>query len=328
MISLGVGGMAAGIMHLLTHGFFKALLFLGSGSVIHGCHDEQDIRLMGGLRRKMPVTFLVYAIGMMALSGVPLFFAGAWTKEAIVDATHQWPVSMVPYYLVLAGVFLTALYMTRQIIYVFFGEPRDAAHHAHESPPVMTIPLIVLATATVLFSIFLTPAWPWLERYLSGEKAELHPGLLVQPVLLVSFLLVAAGITAGAWFYRRAGSQDPLESAAPALFRTLENKLWIDEFYAATVLKWSAFAAQLSSWLDRFVWDGIVRGIGLVARFAASFASNMDEGGINLSVDQGCEATQQLARGLGRRQSGQIQSYLRAVGLGMLALLILYAWLA
>ena len=103
MVSLGVGGVAAGIMHLLAHGFFKALLFLGSGSVIHGCHEEQDIRKMGGLRRLMPVTFLTYAIGMMALSGVPLFFAGAWTKEEILHATSLWPVSHVPHYLMLAG---------------------------------------------------------------------------------------------------------------------------------------------------------------------------------------------------------------------------------
>ena len=141
MVSLGVGGVAAGIMHLLAHGFFKALLFLGSGSVIHGCHEEQDIRKMGGLRGLMPVTFLTYAIGMMALSGVPLFFAGAWTKEEILHATSLWSVSRVPHFLMLAGVVLTALYMTRQMIYVFFGPRRAAAQHAHESPPVMTWPL-------------------------------------------------------------------------------------------------------------------------------------------------------------------------------------------
>ena len=109
MVSLGVGGVAAGIMHLLAHGFFKALLFLGSGSVIHGCHHEQDIRKMGGLRKVMPVTFVTYAIGMMALSGVPLFFAGAWTKEEVLHATAHWPKSQVPHYLMLAGVVLTAL---------------------------------------------------------------------------------------------------------------------------------------------------------------------------------------------------------------------------
>ena len=103
MVSLGVGGVAAGIMHLLAHGFFKALLFLGAGSVIHGCHHEQDIRKMGGLRGIMPVTFLTYAIGMMALSGVPLFFSGAWTKEEILHATAHWPKSHVPHYLMMAG---------------------------------------------------------------------------------------------------------------------------------------------------------------------------------------------------------------------------------
>src|SRR5580765_3357607 len=175
MVSLGVGGVAAGIMHLIAHGFFKALLFLGAGSVIHGLHHEQDIRKMGGLRWIMPVTFLTYAIGMMNLSGVPFFFSGGWTKEEILHSTARWPVSPLPHYLMLAGVILTALYMTRQLIYVFFGSARNTdvqsvrpaefhsaegattkdisvgrtgqrpVFHAHESPPVMTMPLIVLA---------------------------------------------------------------------------------------------------------------------------------------------------------------------------------------
>src|SRR5436189_6351144 len=104
MVSLGVGGVAAGIMHLLAHGFFKALLFLGSGSVIHGCQGEHDIRKMGGLRRLMPVTFVTYAVGMMALSGVPFFFSGGWTKEEILQATLHWPASRAPYFLLLLGV--------------------------------------------------------------------------------------------------------------------------------------------------------------------------------------------------------------------------------
>src|SRR5262249_6331369 len=169
MVSLGVGGVAVGIMRLLAHGFFLALLFLGSGSVIHGCHGEQDIRKMGGLRRLLPVTFVTYATGMMALSGVPFFFSGGWTKEEVLHATAHWPRSHVPYYLLLAGVVLTALYMTRQIIYVFFGNRRSASTHVHESPRVMTIPLIVLAICTILFSVVLTPTWPWLHAFLSGE---------------------------------------------------------------------------------------------------------------------------------------------------------------
>src|SRR5689334_4136482 len=151
MVSLGVGGVAAGIMHLLAHGFFKALLFLGAGSVIHGLHHEQDIRRMGGLRRLMPVTFATYAVGMMALSGVPLFFTGGWTKEEVLHATAGWPSSRVPYYLLLVGVILTALYMTRQVMYVFFGNARGHDRHTRESSRVMTIPLIVLAICTIIF---------------------------------------------------------------------------------------------------------------------------------------------------------------------------------
>src|SRR5213592_1025960 len=172
MVSLGVGGVAAGIMHLLAHGFFKALLFLGAGSVIHGLHHEQDIRKMGGLHRLMPITFLTYAVGMMALSGVPFFFSGGWTKEEILHATAHWPTSHAPYYLVMLGVVLTALYMTRQMIYIFFGNRRAASEPAHESAPVMTMPLIVLASCSIVFSVILTPAWPWLHGYLTGESAR------------------------------------------------------------------------------------------------------------------------------------------------------------
>src|SRR5256886_1334097 len=243
MVSLGVGGVAAGIMHLLAHGFFKALLFLGAGSVIHGCHGEQDIRKMGGLRRLMPVTFVTYAIGMMALSGVPLFFSGSWTKEEILHATAHWPRSHAPYYLMLAGVILTALYMTRQIIYVFFGNQRASSENAHESPRVMTMPLIVLALCGIFFSVVLTPAWPWLHGYLTGEPVHFKIARLIQPMLVVSLALVSAGVGLGFWMYRKAGVQDPLQQAQPTLFRFLANKMWIDEIYDSTVIAISVACA-------------------------------------------------------------------------------------
>ncbi|MDQ6765311.1 MAG: NADH-quinone oxidoreductase subunit L, partial [Verrucomicrobiota bacterium] len=217
MVSLGVGGVAAGIIHLIAHGFFKALLFLGAGSVIHGTHHEQDIRKMGGLRGAMPVTFLTYAIGMMALSGVPLLFAGAWTKEEILHATSHWSVSRAPHYLMMLGVVVTALYMTRQMIYVFFGARRATSAQAHESPRVMTWPLIVLAICTVGLSAVLTPAWPWLQEYLNGATAERDPAHLLQPMILVSLALVAVGVGFGALIYRNVDLQDPVEAAQPAL---------------------------------------------------------------------------------------------------------------
>jgi NADH-quinone oxidoreductase subunit L len=326
MVSLGVGGVAAGIMHLLAHGFFKALLFLGSGSVIHSSHHEQDIRKMGGLRKLMPVTFITYAIGMMALSGVPLFFAGAWTKEEILQATAQWPKSQLPYYLMLAGVVLTALYMTRQVIYVFFGNNR-ASTAAHESPPVMTRPLVVLAICTIGLSAILTPAWPWLHNYLSGETAALDLSLLVQPMLFVSLAVVAAGIGLGILIYRRAGPSDPLQRAQPAVFRFLENKMWIDELYAHTVIAFSKIAALVSSWLDRFVWDGLVRAVGGIGALFGSLSAGVDERGINARVDESATGTRGLGRVIAKFHSGQVQLYLGAVAVAVVALVFFYAWL-
>ena len=327
MVSLGVGGVAAGIMHLLAHGFFKALLFLGAGSVIHGCHHEQDIRKMGGLCRLMPVTFSTYAIGMMALSGVPFFFSGGWTKEEILHATSQWPRSHIPYYLMLVGVFLTALYMTRQIIFVFFGNRRAASEHVHESPSVMTLPLIVLAVCAILFSVALTPAWPWLENYLTGHPARFDPDLLIQPMIIVSLALVGAGVSLGIWMYRRAAESDPIQQAQPALFRFLENKMWIDEIYDRTVIALAAIAARFSDWMDRYVWDGLVRGVGAIGHFFARLTTGTDERVINAGVDEGTVGAHGFGRLMSRRHSGQIQTYLGAIALGMLALVLLYAWL-
>jgi NADH-quinone oxidoreductase subunit L len=328
MVSLGVGGVSAGIMHLLAHGFFKALLFLGAGSVIHGLHHEQDIRKMGGLRKLMPVTFATYAVGMMALSGVPFFFSGAWTKEEILHATSNWPRSHVPHYLMMIGVVLTALYMTRQVIYVFFGNARANAEHAHESPRVMTIPLIVLAICSVAFGIVLTPAWPWLHDYLTGESPTLEWSKLIQPMLFVSLALVGAGLGIGAAIYRRAGEADLLQQKQPAVFRFLENKMWIDELYDRTIIAISALAARVSDWMDRHVWDGIVRGFGFIGQLFGAFTTEADENVINAGVDETTGGARGFGRVMSRLHSGQIQIYLGAVALGMLALLLFYAWLA
>jgi NADH-quinone oxidoreductase subunit L len=183
MLGLGTGGVAVGMFHLITHAFFKALLFLGAGSVIHGCRDEQDIRRMGGLRKPMPLTFATYAVGMLALSGFPLIFSGFWSKDEILHAAHGWS-TPAPFYLGIFAALLTAFYMTRQVCYVFLGSirssrreeaqisvaPRDksepphvGSYEAHESPPVMTIPLLVLAAFSVLLGFVGTPAWPWFK---------------------------------------------------------------------------------------------------------------------------------------------------------------------
>jgi len=358
MVSLGVGGVAAGIMHLIAHGFFKALLFLGAGSVIHGLDHEQDIRKMGGLRWIMPVTFLTYAIGMMNLSGFPFFFSGGWTKEEILHSTAHWSVSPLPHYLMLAGVVLTALYMTRQMIYVFFGSARNTGFHSvrpaefhsaegarttkdisvghtgqrpvfhpHESPRVMTMPLIVLALCSILFVLVLTPAWPWLHAYLNGEPARAHLSLLIQPILLLSLALVAGGIGVGSLIYRNASEVDPVARAQPGLFRFLENKMWFDEIYEQTIIALSRMLSRLADWLDRYFWDGLVRLFAGLAQTFGILSKGFDDHGINACVDETTSGTRGFGRLIAAAHSGQIQAYLGAIAIGMLLLLVLYAWL-
>ena len=235
----GVGGVAVAMFHLITHSFFKALLFLGAGSVIHGCHEEQDIRKMGGLRKYMPVTFAAYAVGMMALSGVPIFFSGFWSKDEILHAAHRWPVSMIPFYMGVFGALLTAFYMTRQMFYVFaetnrggsaaHGEHSGHAKEPHESPAVMTVPLVILAAFAMILGFFGTPAWPWFQNYLTGEHAASGLGELFSPDILFtlssfrrSWWRRASGLAGGcAWpqthsAARRTGHPGAAESSGGA----------------------------------------------------------------------------------------------------------------
>src|SRR5437870_8940752 len=156
------------------------------------------------------------------------------------------------------------------------------------------MPLIVLAACSIVFSVVLTPAWPWLHSYLTGEPAHFDTALLIQPMLFVSLALVAIGIGLGIVMYRNAGRQDrhrtadtdPLEHAQPALFRFLENKMWLDELYDSTVVAFSRMAARLSDWMDRHVWDGLVRGIGRLGQLFAVLSDSFDERGINARVDE------------------------------------------
>jgi NADH-quinone oxidoreductase subunit L len=213
------------------------------------------------------------------------------------------------------------------MIYVFYGN-RRAAETAHESPPVMTRPLIVLAVCTIGLSAILTPAWPWLHSYLSGESPRIDFSGLIQPMLFISFALVAGGIGLGVLIYRRAGATDPFQQAQPALFRFLENKMWLDELYAHTVIALSKTAALVSSWMDRFVWDGLVRGVGGIGRALGNVSAGVDERGINAGVDESAGSARGLGMLLSKFHSGQVQLYLGAVAVAVLALLLFYAWLA
>jgi NADH-quinone oxidoreductase subunit L len=343
-LGLGAGGVAVGMFHLLTHAFFKALLFLGAGSVIHGCHEEQDIRRLGGLRRAMPVTFAAYAVGMLALAGVPLLFSGFWSKDEILHAAHGWERSRWPFYLGVFGAGLTAFYMTRQMIFVFFGPNRTRTHgHTaavtpHESPPVMTVPLVILAVCAVVLGFFGTPAWPWLQTYLEARPDELTGFDIsrlftggVLGLMLLSTAVVAAGLALGWWLYGRRPITDPvapdaLELAQPGLFHLLREKFRVDELYEATVIRWHVGWATLGELLDRWLWGGVVLLVHGLALGLAWASRLFDEYAVNGGFDAACR---RLVRG-GRRAAGlatgKPQGYLRGLAAATAALALLLLW--
>ena len=331
-LAVGVGAWPAAIFHLLTHACFKALLFLGAGSVIHAAHHEQDIRRLGGLVGRMRWTGATFAVGAMALAGVPFLFAGFWSKEAVLRAAAGWPVSGVPLALGLAGVALTAFYMTRLMAEVFGGRARSPeAGQARESPAVMTGPLVLLAAGAVLLGFLGTPAWPWLQSALVGTPLAPRPLFEGWSLMTASILLVAAGVGAGWWWYvrrprRDAAQRDPLAEAAPALWHALANRLLLDEFYAATVGRLTLWLAALADGFDRWIWGGAVRSAAALAEFAGGLGRQTDEDGLNAGFDGVSERLRRTGRAYSRRQTGGAHGYLRALAVAFVVLVVLLVW--
>ncbi|MGD0443056.1 MAG: NADH-quinone oxidoreductase subunit L [Edaphobacter sp.] len=352
MIGLGVGGVAIGMFHLIAHAFFKALLFLGAGSVIHGCHEEQDIRHMGGLKRFMPVTFATYAVGMLALCGFPLL-SGFWSKDAILHAAHGWDISRAPFYLGAFGALLTAFYMTRQVYYVFFGKSRLAesrnlsamadvehrGHHAavasHESPAVMTVPLIILAVFAIFLGVIGTPAWPWFDSFLNGQSATFsfagffENGILA--VMCLSSLIVFAGFGFGWWFYGRkpvvsSEAPDALERLQPRIFDLLRHKFYVDEFYQATFVRLNEWVARVSDWFDRWIWNGAVWSVSHLVLGFSLLVRSADTYVVNPGFDEGCHTVAAGGKFLARLQNGRTQTYLRFVAVAFAVLAAIFIW--
>jgi NADH-quinone oxidoreductase subunit L len=345
MMGIGVGGVAVGVFHLIAHAFFKALLFLGAGSVIHGLMGEQDIREMGGIRKWMPVTFATYAVGTLALCGFPLFFSGFWSKDAILHAAYGWNVSRIPFYLGAIGALLTAFYMTRQVCYVFFGVRRrgpvpepivpaetaasDPAEAAHESPSAMTVPLMLLAAFAVLLGFIATPAWPWLQAFLELKQARFDFGQMAEgglpALMVVSSLLVFAGLYLGWWVYgrrpiRHAGDPDALERLQPAVFHALYRGFYIDQLYSLTILRLAWWMANLADFIDRWIWSGIPLAVSALIQGVGFLDSSVDRWVVNKGFDEGCNGVAGGGRLLARLQNGLIQNYLRLLGAAVAAL--------
>jgi len=269
--AVGLGAYAAGLFHLVTHAFFKALLFLGAGSVIHALHGEQDLRKMGGLAPKMVITTMTVAIGAAGLAGVP-GLAGFFSKDEILAVAFagghrlQWA-------LLLLGAFLTAFYSFRLLVLAFFGAPRmprEVAHHVHESPPVMTVPLVVLALLTAVAGWAVgvpSEAGTRFARFLGAvfpHHANGHGGALGYALLLLNVLVAAAGIVL-AWLRYGARPVRPDRVGRPrnALHALLLDAWRVDRLYDAVVVRplyvLSGFLARV---FDPGVVDGVVNGAG------------------------------------------------------------------
>jgi NADH-quinone oxidoreductase subunit L len=257
-LGLGVGAYSAGIYHLMTHAFFKALLFLGAGSVIHALSGEQDLRRMGGLRKKTPWTFWTMLAAGVAISGVPPF-SGFFSKDAILLAAHHHAPWMYWVGVVTAG--MTAFYVFRALFLAFFGAYRGQ-EHPHESPPVMTLPLVALAVLSLAGGFIAVPA------YLSGmfPRPEEH-----HDVMLVAFSVAAglAGITLAYVLYvLRPEAPGRLAARVAGLYRLVSNKYFVDEIYHAAVVNPLIHGSRQMLWkgLDAGLVDGLVNGIGRHAR--------------------------------------------------------------
>ncbi len=311
MVGIATGGVAVGMFHLHSHAFFKALLFLGAGSVIHGCGEEQDIRKMGGVSH-MRLTTLVYLCGAAALCAVP-YTSGFFSKDEILaSAYHDRP--GVFWTCALASL-LTAVYVTRQCIYVFPGKHRGSHGQPHESPAQMTAPLVVLAAFALFFGYFAVDQGVF--GYLGDPLAREHPTMVVA----VGWAVSLGGIVLGFLIYSGkvlgGESADPLAGLLGKAYRAMENKFYLDEVYAATVRRLWDLAALLVAIVDAVC--SMIREIILFAVKVCSYLFH--HAGDRTVIDRwGFDGACDTLRGSGELatlpQNGFFSGYLRWVALG------------
>lgn len=287
-LALGVGAYSTGIFHVMTHAFFKALLFLGSGSVIHAMGGEQDITKMGGLRKKLPITYITFLIGVLAISGFP-FTSGFVSKdEILLNALARNPIY---FWVATFTAALTAFYMFRLLMLVFLGGFRgteDQKHHLHESPAAMTIPLVVLAVLSLVAGFVQLPhlfgGHPYLNEFLvasgvpaimpEGEQAEIS--LLIGTVIGLLVIFIAC---------RKAYAVESFDGEYSGFKKVLANKWYVDELYDAVIVR---PIAKLSQLLDRFVErsgiDGIVNGVGKSVRWGSDRVRMLQSGQVGFYI--------------------------------------------
>ncbi|HSL90159.1 MAG TPA: NADH-quinone oxidoreductase subunit L [Ignavibacteriaceae bacterium] len=364
IMALGVGAYKFAFFHLITHAFFKACLFLGSGSVIHAMHHEQDITKMGGLRKKLPLTYATFLISSLAISGIPLT-SGFLSKDGILASsvafaslTGHWLFPIVGFLVAM----LTAFYMFRLIILTFHGEPGDhhKYEHAHESPFAMVMPLIVLAGLS--FFIWYTPnpvnadsGWmiskwinnpelhtPSQSRFefmndsginsTTGANAVMYSQTYSDamhsahyPAMILSLLVAGLGILFAFYVYQwKKLNTDSIAAKIKPLYEFSLNKWYFDEFYESTFVAFTLGISRLSAWFDKKIIDGIVDGSATVTRHIATFSGNFDK----YVVDGLVNFTAYLSGFIGilfrRFQTGKVQTYIVLVIFSIVILLFVF----
>lgn len=363
IMSLGVGAYVFAFFHLVTHAFFKACMFLGSGSVIHAMHHEQDIRNMGGLRKKLPLTYATFLISTLAISGIPLT-SGFLSKDGILAGTMafgkltgHWLIPVIGF--IVAA--MTAFYMFRLVILAFHGEPRDhhKYDHAHESPWVMVAPLAVLATLSVF--IWYTPnpissdaGWfmqdwvktphtvvpensrfEFMQSDLPGVESHgevVHSNLYTEamhwahyPAMALSIIVAGLGILFAFIIYQwKKISADKMAEKAKPLYNFSLNKWYLDEAYDATAISGTLNFSKILSWFDNKIVDGAVNGSAWLGRFVSNLSGLFDTFVIDGFVNFTAFLSGFVGFTLRKLQTGKVQTYLVFVVFAIILLMLFF----
>jgi NADH-quinone oxidoreductase subunit L len=352
VMAIGVGAYSFGFFHLVTHAFFKACLFLTAGSVIYGMHHVQDIREMGGLRKKMPITFYTFLIATLAICGVPLT-SGFLSKDAILAATLAFgSINGGIGYIVPVLAFLvagmTAFYMFRLLILTFLGEPKNQEKydHCHESPKQMTIPLISLAVMSffVFFSFNpLNADGGWFlnlvkmpEHLLAGTQGAFYRILPLEeymehihhahmPAMILSLLMAGLGIlVAYTFYYWKKVDVEKLTNSIKPLYNFSLNKWYFDELYDIIAVSTTMGLSRMSAWFDSKVVDGVVNGAANFTRVFSKYNGLFD----NIVVDGLVNLTGGMVGAFGlvfrKFQTGKIQTYIAFLVFGIIVLYFIF----
>jgi len=330
-LGCGIGAYTAAVFHLMTHAFFKALLFLTAGSVIHALSGEQDIRKMGGLSTKIPWSHRLFFIGTIAIAGIPPF-AGFWSKDEIMAHafTHH---HYLLYGMAAIGAFLTAFYMFRLTYLTFYGKSRMDHHteeHVHESPTVMIGPLMVLGFLSLAGGFLgFPPEHGWLHQFLApvagvGEAHEVSTGLIL------TLMMVATGIAFLGWglahylYSMNPMAPDRWAAKAQGAYRTLLNKYYVDEAYDFLFVEPLKRLGQMLDWFDRVVVDGIVRAVGQMTELGAAGSTWAEKHVVYAGLNIIGYGNHLLAKQWRQLQSGMVHHYAAIIvaGLFLLAVVI------